>query len=133
MQWHQIELDGRIVQSGLISDSVSSFIQTTIAVNRELDVLVGFQETSPDMFISPRFAYRRSDDGRGTLRPMVSLGEGSGATSGLSWGDYSGSVIDGDDLESLWTIQSIAGTDGRGDTVICRVPPAFGKSQPERR
>ena len=107
MQWHQIELDGRIVQSGLISDSVSSFIQTTIAVNRDLDVLVGFQETSPDMFISPRFAYRRprragdtASDGEPRRR--------SGSTNGLS-GDYSGSVIDGDDLESLWTIQSIAG------------------------
>ena len=133
VQWHQIELDGRIVQSGLIADSVASYIQTTIAVNRDLDVLVGFQETSPEMFISPRFAFRRAEDAPGTLRPMVSLGEGRGPTSGLSWGDYSGSVIDGDDLESLWTIQSIAGADGRGDTVICRVPAAFGDSQPERR
>lgn len=133
VQWHQIELDGRLVQSGLIADSESSFIQTTIAVNKDLDVLVGFQETSPEMFISPRFAYRRAEDPPGTLRPMVSLGEGMGATSGLSWGDYSGSVIDGDDLEDLWTIQSIAGADGRGDTVICRVPGSFGGMSAEQR
>ena len=133
VQWHQIKLDGSIVQSGLIADSESSFIQTTIAVNRDLDVLVGFQETSPDMFISPRLAFRRAEDPPGTLRPAVSLGEGLAATSGLSWGDYSGSVVDGDDLEDLWTIQSIAGADGRGDTVICRVPAAFGESKRERR
>lgn len=133
VQWHQIKLDGSIVQSGLIADSKSSFIQTTIAVNRSLDVLVGFQETSADMFISPRFAFRRAEDPPGTLRSAVSLGEGLAATSGLSWGDYSGSVVDGDDLEGLWTIQSIAGEDGRGDTVICRVPAAFGDPEPERR
>lgn len=133
VQWHQIKLDGSIVQSGLIADSESSFIQTTIAVNRSLDVLVGFQETSADMFISPRLAFRRAEDPPGTLRSTVSLGEGLAATSGLSWGDYSGSVVDGDDLEGLWTIQSIAGEDGRGDTVICRVPAASGDPGPGRR
>ncbi|MEM6672422.1 MAG: hypothetical protein AAF726_06230 [Planctomycetota bacterium] len=122
VQWHQIELDGTIVQSGRLADPKSSYIQTTIAVNRELDVLVGFQETSPDMFISPRMAFRRASDPPGTLREIVRLGEGKAATDGLSWGDYSGSVVDGDNLLDLWTIQSIAGADGRGDTMICRVP-----------
>ena len=126
VQWHQIKLDGSIVQSGLIADSESSFIQTTIAVNRDLDVLVGFQETSPDMFISPRLAFRRAESA-GHSSAGGGLGEGLAATSGLSWGDYSGSVVDElDGLEDLWTIQSIAGADGRGDTVICRVPAAFG-------
>ena len=50
------------------------------------------------------------------------LGEGKAATDGRSWGDYSGSVVDGDNLLDLWTIQSIAGADGRGDTMICREP-----------
>lgn len=122
VQWHQIKLDGTIVQSGRIADPKTSYIQTTIAVNEALDVLVGFQETGPDMFISPRMAFRRADDEPGTLREIVRLGEGQAATDGVSWGDYSGSVIDGDNLMDLWTIQSITGEDGRGDTVICRVP-----------
>ena len=122
VQWHQIELaSGKFVQSGLISDSRNSFIQTTIAVNRHSDVLIGFQETGPDMFISPRFAIRRSTDPPGTLRSKVSIGEGKAATEGGAWGDYSGSVVDGDNQLDLWTIQSIAGNDGRGDTVIARM------------
>lgn len=122
VRWHQVKLDGSLVQSGLISSKTSSYIQTTLAVNKRLDVLVGFQETSPEMFISPRLAWRRADDPKGKLRAIVSLGEGQGATDGVAWGDYSGSVVDGDNLLDLWTVQSITDDKGKGDCVIARVP-----------
>ena len=122
VQWHQVRLtDGKFVQSGLLSSSENSYIQTTLGVNKNLDVLVGFQETGPDMFISPRFAYRRANDPPNTLRPMISLGEGKAATEGGAWGDYSGSVVDGDNHTDLWTIQSVADERGRGDTVIAKL------------
>lgn len=122
VQWHQVRLDGSFVQSGLIADPIKSYIQTTIAVNKKNDVIVGFQETSPTSFISPRVAWRKAGDRAGTLRPIVSLGEGAAATEGGAWGDYSGSCIDGDNLTDLWTIQSIANEKGRGGTVIAKVP-----------
>lgn len=92
-------------------------------MNRRGDVLVGFQETGPERFISPRCAYRRARDPKGTLRPILSLGEGQGATDGVSWGDYSGTTLDGDNRTDLWTIQSITGPDGKGDTVIAKITP----------
>ncbi len=122
VQWHQIRLDGTVVQTGLVASETSSYIQTSLAVNQRLDVLVGFQETSPEGFISPRVAWRLAGDEPGTLRATVSLGEGQAATDGVSWGDYSGSCMDGDNLLDLWTVQSITGADGKGDTVIARVP-----------
>ena len=122
VQWHQLQTDGTFVQTGLISSETSNYIQTTIAVNKNNDVLVGFQETNAEMFISPRMAFRKADDAPGTLREIISLGEGKGATDGVSWGDYSGSVIDGDNLTDLWTIQSITNTEGKGGTVIVKVP-----------
>lgn len=122
VQWHQMTLDGKRVQTGLIRSPNSSYIQTTLAVNKRLDVLIGFQETSDQMFISPRFTYRRASDPPGTTREIVSVGEGRGATAGTSWGDYSGSVVDGDNQLDLWTIQSIANEKGRGETVIVKVP-----------
>lgn len=122
VQWHQMKPDGTLVQTGLIKDDKRSFIQTTIAVNKQLDVLVGFQETGTDLFISPRFAFRHADDPVGELRPMVSIGEGQAATDGVSWGDYSGSVVDGGNHLDLWTIQSITDEKGKGDTVIAKVP-----------
>lgn len=121
VQWHQVRLDGSIVQTGLVASETSSYIQTSLAVNKNLDVLVGFQETGSDRFISPRVAWRRSGDEPGTLRATVSLGEGQGATDGVAWGDYSGSCVDGDNLTDLWTVQSITDADGKGDTVIARI------------
>ena len=74
------------------------------------------------MFISPRLAFRKAGDKKGTLRPIVNLGSGQAATNGVAWGDYSGSVVDGDNQLDLWTIQSITDKTGRGDTIIVKVP-----------
>ena len=123
MQWHQINAKtGAIVQSGIIRSDSTNYIQTTIAVNKRKDVLIGFQEVSENSFISPRFVYRNANDPKNTVQPMVSVGQGKGATDGQSWGDYSGSIIDGDNLTDLWTIQSITNDKGKGETVIVKVP-----------
>jgi hypothetical protein len=127
VQWHQVKLDGTIVQSGRIAHKTNSYIQTTLAVNKNEDVLIGFQETGPGMFISPRCTFRLAGDKPGTTRDIIHLGEGKGATDGVAWGDYSGTVIDGDNLTDLWTIQSIANEKGKGETIIAKVPFAVKK------
>jgi hypothetical protein len=75
------------------------------------------------MFISPRYAMRKANDPKGTTRPVQSLGEGEGATDGVAWGDYSCTVMDGDNRTDLWTIQSRANPKGRGECVIARITP----------
>lgn len=123
VQWHQINAqNGKIIQTGIIKSAVTNYIQTTMAVNKKNDVLIGFQQADSTRFISPRFAYRRAKDKPGSIRNIISVGEGKGATDGVSWGDYSGSIIDGDNLLDLWTIQSMANEKGRGETVIVKVP-----------
>ena len=124
VQWLQIRVkDGKILQKGLISSPSSSYIQTSVAVNRKNDLLVGFQEVGEQGFASPRMAYRKAGDRRNQLRPIVSLGEGQAATEGESWGDYSGAMVDGDNLTDLWTIQSMANEKGRNQSVIARYKP----------
>jgi len=123
VQWHEFTLDGADVQDGLLADPQNSYIQTTLAVNKRNDVLVGFQETGPDMFISARCAWRKGSDPPGKLGPIFKLATGVAATAGTAWGDYSGSVMDGDNRTDLWTIQSYANEVGKGSTVIMRVRP----------
>ena len=132
VQWHQFKLDGTHVQSGQIAHETRSYIQTTLAVNKNNDVLIGFQEVGPDMFISPRFTFHGANDKPGTHREIVSLGEGQGATAGGPWGDYSGSMLDGDNHTDLWTIQSITDPEGKGDTVIAKIVPGKVPNKPER-
>jgi len=122
IQWHQVKLNGTFIQSGLIAHPQNSYIQTTLAVNKRNDVLIGFQEAGPDMFISPRCAVHLSGDKPGSTRQIIKLGEGKAATKGGPWGDYSGSCVDGDNLLDLWTIQSMASVTGTGATVIARIP-----------
>jgi hypothetical protein len=123
VQWSQVNpKTGKFIQTGLIRSDTSSFIQTTIAVNKKSDVLIGFQETNERSYVSPRLVYRLARDKPGTTRPMLHIGEGEGATDGESWGDYSGSIIDGDNLLDLWTIQSRANAKGKAESVIVKVP-----------
>jgi hypothetical protein len=123
VQWHQINaISGKTIQTGLIKSDTTNYIQTTIAVNKKNDVLIGFQEVNAHSYISPRFAYRKAKDAAGTIRKIVSIGEGRGATDGESWGDYSGSMIDGDNGLDLWSIQSVTNLKGKGETVIVKLP-----------
>lgn len=134
VQWHQVNAkDGSILQTGLIKSDSTNYIQTTIAVNKKNDVLVGFQQVDGNSFISPRFAFKKAGDAKGTVRGIVSIGEGRGATDGVAWGDYSGSIIDGDNLLDLWTIQSIANEKGRGETVIVKVPFTKNKKRKSKK
>ncbi len=122
VQWHEVKLDGTFVQSGLLSHPKNSYIQTTLAVNKRNDVLIGFQEGGPEMQISGRLAYRMAKDLKGTTRPLIKLAEGEAATKGGPWGDYSCTTMDGDNLLDLWTIQSVANAKGKSNTVIARAP-----------
>jgi len=123
VQWHQVTVNGTFVQSGRIASPVNSYIETTLAVNKHNDVMIGFQETGPNMFISPRCSYRLASDPLGKTRPIIHLGVGVGATEGGAWGDYSGSVTDGDNMTDFWTVQSLASAKGHGDCVIAKIPP----------
>lgn len=134
VQWHQVDAtNGNILQTGLIKSDTTNFIQTTLAVNKNKDVLIGFQEANANMFVSPRFAYRKATDLAGSIREIISVGEGKGAADGVAWGDYSGSVIDGDNQLDLWTIQSCANEKGRGETVIVQLPAKKIKAKKKKK
>lgn len=64
-------------------------------------MLTGFQEVSSNSFMYPGFAFRLKKDNPVAIRKMISVGEGKDFTDGECWGDYEGSIIDGDNLPDL--------------------------------
>jgi hypothetical protein len=123
VQWHQVNANnGTIIQTGLIKSDTTNYIQTTIAVNKKNDVLIGFQEVNDHSFISPRFTWRMAGDKKGTVRKIIKVAEGDAATDGDAWGDYSGSMMDGDNRMDLWTVQSRANEKGKAESIIVKVP-----------
>lgn len=123
IQFHQYKLDGSRVRTGTLSSTTSSYIQTTMAVNKRGWMLIGFQETGPNQYISARAALIEPRDIFCERPRIFKLAEGLEATEGGAWGDYSGTVVDGDNFSDLWTIQSYANSKGRGSTVIARIQP----------
>jgi hypothetical protein len=116
IEWFQLSLeDGSVMQKGLISKEGTNYIHPTIAVNKRGDMAIGFQETNADMYISVRATYRLDADEVGTTRKVINVEEGDSPYNDKSnkeiqqaWGDYSGSVVDGDNGLDFWFSQSIA-------------------------
>ena len=88
-------------------------MQPTIAVNQRGDMAIGFQETNKNMYISTRMAYRLANDPVNETRNVINIEEGNSSYehydmkgNDLSWGDYSSTVVDGDNGIDFWSAQS---------------------------
>lgn len=127
VQWHQINLHEQFIQSGIIYSDTSNYIHPTIAVNEYEDVLIGFQEVNKNTYVNACYAYRNNLEPDNQLSPIFTIKKGQSPINSGRWGDYSGSIIDGDDLRSFWTIQSLAGKDSTGETVITKVKVPWSK------
>lgn len=114
VNWGQLGLQGELQQLGDIDDASGKVfhMQPTLGVNKNGDVLIGYQTSTASSFVSARYAYRLASDPPGSLRPAVSLQEGTDAAGDGAWGDYSGTSVDGDNLLDIWTLQSFASADG---------------------
>ena len=117
IEWFQLSVkDGTVIQKGLISKNGTNYIQPTIAVNTRGDMAINFEETNSTMNISVRVAYRLAGDPKNTIREVINVAEGNSPYFGspentdkvLAWGDYSGSVVDGDNGIDMWFAQSYA-------------------------
>jgi len=123
VRFYQLDLTGKIIQTGAIDDPTGTIFsgQTTVAVNKNNDLLLVFQQCTKNSYISSRMSYRLASDPLGSLRPVINLAEGQGANTGAAWGDYSGASVDGDDDFTLWGINSVASTSGGGNTSIFKL------------
>ena len=124
VQWWQVTLDGSVLQRGRIDDPTGArfFAYPSLAVNRDNQVLVGFNQFGADIYAGASYAYRAAADPPGTLRSVETLKDGEGPYRQLldysfdelrlRWGDYSTTVTDPLNDADFWTIQEYASLPG---------------------
>ena len=84
----------------------------SIAVNKNLEVLIGYNRFNKTEYVGGSFAFRRPSDQSGALYfdGALKAGEDSYVKGNLSnrWGDYSTTLVDPADDTSFWTLQEYA-------------------------
>ena len=112
LRWFAIDAGtNALLQEGLIADPVRDVFMGSIAVNACNDVVIGFNESGPNQYVS---AYAVAG---ATVRNVTSFGEPLLLKSGVArydvtggailarWGDYSATVVDPRHPHTFWTFQ----------------------------
>ena len=118
VQWWKISPAGAVLQRGRMDDPSGNLFYafTSIAVNKNDAVLIGYSRFSSAQFASGNYAYRISSDPPNTLRNDTVLKAGEAKYDkdfggGLNrWGDYTNTVVDPANDIDMWTIQEYAET-----------------------
>jgi hypothetical protein len=99
------------VQEGLISDESHDLFMGSIAVNACGDVVIGFNQSGTDQFVSVYAVVGTTEDDVTTfadpilLRAGVAPYEITGGAPTARWGDYSATVVDPQHARTFWTFQ----------------------------
>jgi len=123
-----------LVQTGVVSDPVNSFLFPTIAVDVFGNAVLGATICGPNLSPSACFVSRAFSDPAGVMSDPVIFRDGSGSNFDIidqfgrnRWGDYSMTVADPDGF-SVWTVQEyVHGTNVWGTHVAqaqVLAPPA---------
>jgi hypothetical protein len=129
LRWFEIDARTRALQQeGLIAQPPDlDFFYGSIAVNKAGDVVLGFNGSGKDQFISSYAAVGQTHDGKTTFgKPMllkqgVSTFEYKLGPGRLRWGDYSNTVVDPKDPLSFWTFQEFVSDRDRWGTQISQM------------
>ena len=115
IQWWQLTTGGAVVQRGRLDDATgrTSYAYSSIAPNRNNDLLLGCTSFSGERYPSAAYTFRAAGDPPGTLREEALLKAGESAYTKLGgsrnrWGDYSVTAVDPANDTDLWTIQEYA-------------------------
>ncbi|MBA2712753.1 MAG: hypothetical protein H0U55_04245 [Rubrobacteraceae bacterium] len=130
LHWFEIDTrTGTLRQEGLISDPNLDFFYGSIAFNEFGDVVLGFNGSGKEQFISSYAAVGQTHDGKTTFGSPILLKEGESTfeyrlvpgSERLRWGDYSNTVVDPQDSESFWTFQEFVAAKNSWGTQISQI------------
>ncbi len=135
VQFYQLStIDYAVQQRGRVEDvsNTTFYAYPSLAVNRNGDMLLGFNRFRGTEFASAVFAMRRASDPLNQLQADVLIKRGEASyqrgTARNRWGDYSYTQVDPVDGVSFWTIQEYAsslpnGQGNRWGTWWARIQP----------
>jgi len=120
VQWLEIATDEsglyRLARFGRLDDPTGEtlYAYPSIAVNKNNDVLLGYNRFSAQQFVSANFSFRAGTDPVGQFQADTLFKQGEAPqrprTRRARWGDYSVAVVDPVDDTSFWTAQEYAGS-----------------------
>ncbi|MFE4106733.1 hypothetical protein [Almyronema epifaneia] len=138
LRWFQIDAaTGQLLQEGLIADPENDFYYGSIAVNDYEDVVIGFNASGPNQFVSA-YAITGQTAGNATtfsdpllLKAGVSDYEVTFGAGRNRWGDYSATTLDPADQLTFWTFQEYVSAEDRWSTQITelKLRPDFDPTQ----
>jgi hypothetical protein len=128
LRWYEIDAtSNRIKQQGNLGEVGYDYLYPSLAVNQQGNVVIGFNRSSQNEFISSYAIAGSTQNGRTTFGQPLLLKAGAGnyfrdfGSRRNRWGDYSSTVIDPSDPLSFWTIQQVAGSNNEWLTQISQV------------
>lgn len=106
-QWLQLDTTGAVLAVGRLDDPTgnASFWKSSIAANKNNDVIIGSTRFASDSFPSAAYAVHLAGDAPGTTRDPVVYHAGAGTYAPGRWGDWSHSQVDPVNDADFWTIQ----------------------------
>jgi hypothetical protein len=117
IRWYRIDpVQQKVLESGTISDPVKDLYYPSIAANASGTVVIAFNGSSTNTFVSSFAVVGSAVNGVTTFGQQILLASGSASyqNTGSSnpptsrWGDYSSLSVDPIDPTRFWTIQEIA-------------------------
>jgi hypothetical protein len=128
LRWYEIDATtNQIKQQGEIGDATHDYFYPSVAVNPSGDVVIGFNRSGLNEFISSYAVSGSTVNGKTDFGQPLLLKAGQAnyfqdfGSGRNRWGDYSSTVLDPSDPLSFWTFQNVAGQDNQWFTQITQV------------
>lgn len=115
VQWWEVTPGGSTRQTGRIESAGNvDYAYPSVAVNRNLEMLIGFNRFASNRYAGGWYNFRDRHDVPGSLRQVTLLKDGEAPyykpnfyTNNV-WGDWSASTVDPLNDTELWTVQEYA-------------------------
>ncbi len=128
LRWYELDAKtNQVKQQGEIGDANHDYLYPSLAVNRQGDVVIGFNRSGSQEFISSYAIAGSTQNGKTTFGQPLLLKAGQAnyaqdfGSGRNRWGDYSATVIDPSDPLSFWTFQQVAGQNNQWFTQVSQI------------